>query len=64
MPLTSAGKKTLKAFQEEYGKKKGTNIFYAFEHKHPELVMVGVRHRKYKNGRATIFNFIERRKRK
>ena len=34
MPLTKTGKKILKAFEEEYGKKKGDRIFYAWEKKH------------------------------
>lgn len=34
MPLTNKGKKLLKAFEKEYGKKKGKNVFYAYEHKH------------------------------
>lgn len=29
MPLTAKGKKVLKAMQEEYGKKKGKEVFYA-----------------------------------
>lgn len=29
MPLTTKGKKILKKFRSEYGKKKGTSIFYA-----------------------------------
>lgn len=34
MPLSKKGKKILKEFQEEYGKEKGTTIFYAWENKH------------------------------
>ena len=34
MPLTKTGLKMKHAFQKEYGKKKGTNIFYSFENKH------------------------------
>jgi hypothetical protein len=29
MPLTKAGKKTLATMRKNYGKKKGTNVFYA-----------------------------------
>lgn len=29
MPLTKKGTKILKSMQEEYGKKKGTSVFYA-----------------------------------
>ena len=35
MPLTKTGKKIKLNFLKEYGKKKGNNIFYAWEHKHP-----------------------------
>ena len=34
MPLKKEGKKILKAFKKEYGKKKGEKIFFAWEHKH------------------------------
>lgn len=33
MPLTKKGKKLKGIFIKEYGKKKGTSIFYAWEHK-------------------------------
>jgi hypothetical protein len=33
MPLTSKGKKVKKAFEKEYGKKKGEQVFYATENK-------------------------------
>ena len=33
MPLTKKGKKTKKALVEEYGKKKGEEIFYKMENK-------------------------------
>jgi len=29
MPMTAKGKKIMKAMQEEYGKKKGKEVFYA-----------------------------------
>lgn len=34
MPLTKTGKEILKNFEEEYGKLKGDNYFYAWENKH------------------------------
>ena len=34
MPLTKIGMKIKGNFQKEYGKKKGTKIFYAWERKH------------------------------
>lgn len=34
MPLTKKGKKLKGIFIKEYGKKKGTSIFYAYENKH------------------------------
>ena len=37
MPLTEKGKKILKEFEKEYGKKKGEEIFYAWENKHKEI---------------------------
>lgn len=37
MPLTKKGVKTKKAFEKEYGKKKGDQIFYAYENKHKKL---------------------------
>lgn len=33
MPLTSKGKKIKKAMQEEYGSKKGEQVFYASKNK-------------------------------
>jgi len=33
MPLTKRGKELLKAFQKRYGKKKGTQVFYATANK-------------------------------
>ena len=36
MPLTSKGKKILKAFKEEYGKEVGEKFFYAWEKKHKD----------------------------
>lgn len=33
MPLTKKGKKIKKAMDEEYGKKKGTKVFYASRNK-------------------------------
>lgn len=38
MPLTPKGKEILKNFEKEYGKSKGEGYFYAWEHKHPELI--------------------------
>lgn len=37
MPLTKKGSKLKNIFEKEYGKKKGDNIFYAYENKHKEL---------------------------
>jgi len=37
MPLTEKGKKILKEFEKEYGKKKGEEIFHAWENKHKEI---------------------------
>ena len=34
MPLTKQGRKLKGVFIKEYGKKKGTGIFYAWEHSH------------------------------
>lgn len=34
MPLTKLGKMMKKKLVKEYGKKKGTRIFYSMEHKH------------------------------
>jgi len=39
MVLTKKGKKIKKNFQKEYGRKKGTSIFYAYERKHPDLLI-------------------------
>lgn len=33
MPLSKKGKNRLGKFQKEYGKKKGTKIFYSWENK-------------------------------
>lgn len=33
MPLTKVGKKVKKAMKKEYGEKKGTQVFYAYENK-------------------------------
>ena len=38
MPLNYKGKKMLNILVKEYGKRKGLDIFYAMEHKHPEWV--------------------------
>jgi len=35
MPLTELGKKMKRKLIKEYGKKKGTKVFYAMEHKKP-----------------------------
>jgi len=35
MPLTKLGKKVLRRFEREYGKKKGNSYFYAYMKKHP-----------------------------
>ena len=37
--LNKVGKKIEKAFENEYGKKKGKRIFYAWEHKHKNIVL-------------------------
>ena len=39
MPLSKIGKKILGNFKQEYGKKKGEDFFYAWEHKHKNLVL-------------------------
>lgn len=36
MPLSKLGKKIKKVLIGEYGKKKGTRVFYSMEHKHPK----------------------------
>lgn len=33
MPLTKTGKKVKKTMKKEYGAKKGTQVFYAYENK-------------------------------
>ena len=33
MPLTKVGKKVKKAMKKEYGKRKGTDVFYGYENK-------------------------------
>jgi hypothetical protein len=40
MPLTKTGLKIKRNFLKEYGKKKGTSFFYAFENKYPERRLV------------------------
>lgn len=37
MPLTLKGKKLIKEFEKEYGKKKGDTVFYAYSNKHPKI---------------------------
>lgn len=37
MPLSKKGMKLKGIFQKEYGKKRGSNIFYAYEKKHKGL---------------------------
>jgi len=37
-PLTKKGKKLKGIFMKNYGTKKGTKVFYAFENKHKGLV--------------------------
>lgn len=39
MPLTKKGEELLHKFEEEYGKKKGESIFYAWEHKHKDRIL-------------------------
>ncbi len=39
MPLSKIGREILRKMQEEYGKKRGTAIFYAWEKKHRDLVL-------------------------
>ena len=36
MPLTKKGQKLLAAMKKEYGAKKGKQVFYAWQHKHPK----------------------------
>jgi hypothetical protein len=38
MSLSATGKKILKEFEREYGKKEGEQHFYAWENKHKKLV--------------------------
>ena len=38
MPLSKKGNKMLNILIKEYGKKRGCNIFYALENKHPDWV--------------------------
>jgi len=40
MSLTKIGKRLEKSFEKEYGKKKGKQVFFAWERKHP-LVLKG-----------------------
>jgi hypothetical protein len=40
MPLTHEGKEALARFRYEYGKKKGTSVFYATLNKKPKLKSV------------------------
>jgi hypothetical protein len=35
MPLTKKGKRVRKDFLEQYGKRRGNSIFYAYENKNP-----------------------------
>jgi hypothetical protein len=37
MPLTKKGKKIKSAMVKTYGKKKGEQVFYAYENKHKKL---------------------------
>lgn len=37
MPLTKKGKKIKSAMLKTYGKKKGEQVFYAYENKHKKL---------------------------
>ncbi len=37
MPLTKKGKKIKSAMVKSYGKKKGEQVFYAYENKHKKL---------------------------
>lgn len=37
MPLTKKGKKIKKAMTKTYGKKKGEQVFYAYENKHKKI---------------------------
>jgi len=36
MPLTNIGRKILKNFRDEYGNRKGNNLFYAYINKNPK----------------------------
>jgi hypothetical protein len=49
MPLSEAGKKLLKKFEQEYGEKKGKNVFYGKEHKDKKFARL-VKHGKSKKG--------------
>ena len=46
MPLTEAGKKTKAAMIKQYGKKKGTQVYYAYENKHKSKMVHGAVKRK------------------
>lgn len=41
MPLTKKGRRIKGSFIREYGRTRGTKIFYAWEHKHPFVVKGG-----------------------
>jgi hypothetical protein len=43
MPLTSKGKKVMKAMKDQYGTKKGEQVFYATKNKGK---LMGVEHKK------------------
>jgi len=43
MPLSKSGRKMKGIFVKEYGRKKGTGVFYAYAHKHPKLKLEKIR---------------------
>ena len=47
MPLTEKGRKIKAAMIKEYGEKKGTQVFYAWENKHKDEADLVVKTRKH-----------------
>ena len=46
MPLTKAEKKAKREMIKTYGKKKGEQVFYAYENKHKKILVKGAKKRK------------------
>lgn len=55
MPLSKKGKKLKGLFIMEYGRKRGTGIFYSYEHLHPELNLI----RRRNWGKGKVFKMSE-----